>query len=96
MNAMDYSCSPRCFQNRYLATTNRNQLRIMYMLVYNSYRLIILNVQEHSHYGYAPAFLRMFVTNCPYGSLLVDKEVGMWRTLIRYTLNIFQKYINLC
>ena len=41
-------------------------------------------------------FFKKFVTNCHYRSLIGDKEVRLCRTLIKYTLNIFQKFINLC
>ena len=46
--------------------------------------------------GYAPKIFKKFVTNCHYRSLIGDKEVRLCRTLIKYTLNIFQKFINLC
>lgn len=48
-------------------------------------------------FGYAPKiFIKKFVTNCHYRSLIVDKEVRLCKTLMKYMPNTFRKYINLC
>ena len=39
-------------------------------------------------------FLKKFVTNVQNRSL-IDEEVRWWKSLTKYILNIFRKYINL-
>lgn len=39
-------------------------------------------------------FLKKFVTNCHYGSLISDEEMRQCRTLIKYMRNTFRKHFS--